>query len=104
MAFPDPRDHRISLQAAAELTRRYRESDPGQVKACMFPRGAFEAILKQPNCLGIRLYFGRNEKGALDVVMVGVDGDGRDMKTGELEQNGYPCPPFCDDDDKELNG
>ena len=105
MPLPDPQEHRISLAAATELTRRYRESAPaGAVKAGMFPRSSFETILKQPGCLGIRIYFGRNAKNELSLVMVGVDSDGKDMTQDELMDNNFPCPPFCDDGDKALNG
>jgi hypothetical protein len=96
MPFPPAKDHRISLQAAAALTRRHRAT-PGAAKerAGMFPREAYDALLKQEGCRGIRIYYGRSVEGEMSLVMVGVDADGNDMTSGEIMEESYPCPPIC---------
>lgn len=105
MPFPPGKDHKIPLAAAAAMTRRYREgAGKAVVRAGMFPRSAFEAILKQAGSHGIRIYYGRAEDGRMDLVMVGVDADGNDIYEGELMEDGFPCPPFCDSSASPLNG
>jgi hypothetical protein len=94
----EPRDHRISLEAAAAQTRRFRESaGPTAVKGGAFRREAFEEILKQPGCTGIRLYYGVDDKGEPSLVLVGVGQDDNDMVDGALIDTIFPCPPFCGD-------
>lgn len=96
MAFPQPRDHRIALDTATALTRRYREAvGPGAQRAQLFPRDVFEAILKQAGCAGVRIYYGRTENGTMELVLVGVDSDGNDMTGGVIEDRSFPCPPVC---------
>jgi hypothetical protein len=92
----EPRDHRISLAAAAAQTRRYRESEePSAAKGGAFGREAFEAILKQPGCTGIRFYYGIDDKGEPSLVLVGIGADDNDMVDGELMDVIFPCPPYC---------
>ena len=94
----EPRDHRISLEAAAAQTRRYRESaGPSATKGGAFRREAFEEILKQPGCTAIRFYYGVNDKGEPSLVLVGVGQDDNDMVDGALMDIIIPCPPVCGD-------
>ena len=94
-----PRDHRISLEDAAKHTRRHRETIQGKPREgdhC----GAFHgdqvlAILKQKECVGLRIYHGRNEKGNRSLVLVGIDPRGNDMTQGLLCELCFPCPPDC---------
>lgn len=96
MAFPPKQDHKIPLEAAAALTRRFREdAGPGSQLATMFPRDVFDTLLAQPGCMGIRIYNGDAEDGASATVLVGVDRDGNDMTTFALYDLGFPCPPYC---------
>lgn len=96
MAFPPKRDHKIPLEAAEILTRRFRQdAGPGSQRATMFPREVFDTLLAQPGCMGIRIYNGAAEDGATANVMVGVDRDGNDMTAGVLFDYGLPCPPYC---------
>lgn len=100
MAFPPQQDHRIPLEAAAALARRYRDSHPqGVEKAVLFPRDVFERLLNQPGAAGIRLYYGQEAQGGpLRLVAVAVDSNGDDLVTGEIDDFGMPCPPFCSGD------
>ena len=75
MALP-ARDHRISLTDAAALTRRHREADPSGVKAGTFDRAQVLALLEQPACVALRVYFGRHADGT-------------------PAQEHWPCPPVC---------
>jgi hypothetical protein len=76
------------------MTRRHRE---GNMRGGMFFREELDAMLAQPGCAGVRIYFARKEDGKDTVVMTGVDADGRDMTSGVLMEEIIPCPPFCGD-------
>lgn len=96
MALPPKKDHRITLADAAALTKAHRSANTGGPKAHYFDRSAFDAILAQPGCAGIRLYHAAEENGDPTLVMVGVDGSGADMTAGTLMEQAWPCPPYCD--------
>jgi hypothetical protein len=100
MAFPPQRDHRIPLEAAAALTRRYRNSHAKDTeRAVLFPRDVFERLLNLPGARGIRFYYGQDtDGGPTRLVAVAVDESGNDIVTGELDDFGAPCPPFCSSD------
>ena len=96
MALPPTRDHAITLDAAAALTRRYRaKAGPGAQRASMFPREVFTALLAQPGCVGVRIYNGLAEGGETQTVLVGVDAEGNNMESGLLFDWSAPCPPYC---------
>jgi hypothetical protein len=97
MPFPPNQDHRIPLAAAQAMTKRYRDGiAKGDETAQMFPREVFEQLLKNPKVRGIRFYYARNDGGRMQMVAVGVDGDGNDMLAdGDIFDRGFPCPPFC---------
>lgn len=112
--------HRISLDHAIKLTRRYREhAGPHAERAGYFPRSIIEEIITQPECIGLRIYHGRHEDGKAAMVLVGVrrkrstttattqvlatpmatnddDEDLGDMTDGVLGDNHQSCPPYCD--------
>ena len=97
MALP-PRDHRISPEAAAGFTRRYREGAGGTAqKAGAFHADQVQKLLAQPGCEALRIYNGIDDKGEETFVLVGVDGDDKDMTGGIMLEIIFPCPPFCDD-------
>ncbi|HEU4569925.1 MAG TPA: hypothetical protein VFS07_05080 [Gemmatimonadales bacterium] len=95
MPLPDPRDHHIPLERAAELTRHHRAAKSGEPHAEFFHRAAFERLLAQPGCAGIRVYRGRDAKGGHHLVLVGVDGNGDDMTADGCMEEAFPCPPYC---------
>jgi hypothetical protein len=103
MALP-PRDHRISLEAAAGFTRRYRQgAGENAQKAGAFHADQVQQLLAQPGCDALRIYYAIDDKGQETFVLVGVDGNDKDMTGGTLLEFGFPCPPFCDDG-SGLNG
>ena len=95
MPFPEKRNHRIQLSAAAAMTRRYREQAKGGVQGHMFPRDVIETLLNQAGAQGIRFYFANDDSGATGLVAVAVDGDANDLSNAEMFDFGFPCPPFC---------
>ena len=101
--FVETEDHRISLEDAAVMTRRYRGSSPGALKGGSFERQAVLELLTQDDCTGLKLYFAKKEDGTADVVLVGVDKAGNDMTGGIILERSYPCPPYCGEQNP-LNG
>jgi hypothetical protein len=112
MPLPPKRDHSISLDEAAKLTRNFRESEKRDsaigtffkssvkdepLKAGFYHREAFDDLLKQEGCAGIRIYFAQKDDGEFTTVLVGVDAQGNDM-TAMLKDTGMDCPPACSDD------
>ena len=96
MPLPEKRDHRIKLDEATDLVRRHRKDHKEEGHGGFFHREAFEELLKQSGCTGIRIYRGKAEKGSRHFVMVGVDGEGKDMVAGGVMERCAPCPPDCD--------
>ena len=88
----------IALSEAAALTANYRESQgdtTGTVKAHFFGRDILQNILDQENCVGIRMYYGLDENGGRQLVLVGVDQAGQDMENGLVADRSRVCPPDC---------
>jgi len=88
-------DHRVSLQEAAALTKRYRDARADQEKAGAFRKDQVVQMLGQPGCEGLRIYHGISGEGKPAFVLVGIDGDGKDL-TGSILERHEPCPPYCD--------
>ncbi len=91
------RNHRIALNDAAAMTRRWRQRDPGAIKAGAFHADQVRELLAQPGCVAFRIYTGLNDKDETQFVLVGVDAKDQDMTAGILLEFHFPCPPFCDD-------
>lgn len=93
-----PRDHKISLEDAAALTRRYRDgAGKGAEKAGAFHADQVRGLLAQPGCAAFRIYYGIQEDGRDALILVGVDGNDRDMTGGVLLEWHFPCPPICEE-------
>ena len=101
MAKLDPRDHTITLALAATYTRRHRGAGGGPIKdgdhGHAFHADQVLKLLQQKGCAALRIYQGLDDKGHRSPVLVGVDEAGKDLASGVLLQQGFPCPPFCDD-------
>ena len=102
--FSSQSDHAIGLEQAVLYTTAFeRAGDAGAVRAEAFGKEAILALLSQPGCAGLRIYFATGEDGRRVLVLVGVDVEGKDMYLGVLDEKGYPCPPLCDET-SPLNG
>ncbi len=97
-AFDPARDHRITRSEAAGLVRNFHaQADAGVHRASAFNRSAFEQLLGQAGAAGIRIYLARHDDGSPTMVMVAVDGEGKDMDGAQsiCIQNSTDCPPIC---------
>jgi hypothetical protein len=117
--LPPKEPQRIALQAAIELTQRYRRSAPASEHGGFFWADGLKEIFAQPDCVGLRYYHGLDADGSYQIVLVGVNSKGEDItqpanrpkpsrsakvalaaapSAGEavLLDRHWPCPPMCD--------
>ena len=96
MPFTGEEDHGISLEEAAKLTENFRESmSTGMILGGFFGKTALSDILKQDECVGMRIYNAQFADGKPTYVLVGVNAAGEDLEDGELAEIVLPCPPYC---------
>jgi hypothetical protein len=88
-------DHLMDPVVAGELTKNYRDANPGSIIGGYFSRDCFEAILAQPGCAGIRYYFGIKVNGEPCIVLTGVDANNNDQYLGVVIEMSLPCPNMC---------
>ncbi len=94
--------HEITLALAAGMTKAYRDANINNIKASAFSKAAYDRILSQAGCVGIRNYMALTtqeshpgQAGKLTLVMVGYDSNGDDMYDRELAEMGNLCPENC---------
>lgn len=93
---PRKHDHGISLDQAKQFVQNHQRNAPAGGEQCgYFARAAFDEILAQPACAGIRFYHARDANGTPTLVFVGVTGEQVDMLDGPIIENHVPCPPNC---------
>lgn len=112
-------EHSITLQAAVEMTgrfRNYREIilDPlyqGQAilpLAESFNRYDIDVVLAQPGCTALRVYYGMDADYTVHAILVGVDQNNQNLlpagggltATAEADpilEKGTRCPDICDE-------
>lgn len=96
MSFTGKEDHSITLEAAAKLTKKYRDSVHAQdIKGGFFGRDAIQELLDQDECVGIRYYYGLDENNVKVMVLVGAKADEDDLDHGALKEASLLCPPRC---------
>ncbi|MFT5724664.1 MAG: hypothetical protein ACI9JN_001783 [Bacteroidia bacterium] len=92
MSFNPNQNHSITLVIAAAMTKDYRDSNPGATLGGFFGKDALQAILNQPNCVGISYYYAL-DGAAPTLVLVGAKAEEDDMINGLLADHGLPNPP-----------
>jgi hypothetical protein len=96
MPFPSPESHYISLEEAAVMTARFRESNLPAVKiGGLFNAEDVQAVLDQERCEGLRYYYGLNDTNTPVLILVGVDSENEDLYDGLLLEMSVLCPDFC---------
>ena len=89
--------HFISLERAIEMTTLFRknrdsilvEGSRGQNILPIsetFDRAAFDVLLAQPGCAGIRMYYGMDETLKVHIISVGVNASNQDLLAFEGAQ------------------
>ena len=115
--------HSVSSDKVKQLTSNYEENkkkilkDEFQEETILpisetFDRAAFDQLLSQVGCVGIRIYYGMDEESNVKLVAVGVDKNGQDILTSTTASkkttndettddavfalsDGLRCPPYC---------
>ncbi len=96
MAFTGKEDHSISLKDAARLTKDYRKTaGAAAVLGGYFSKTAVQSLLDQEDCAGIKFYYGKEENGTMQLVILGVAANEKDLDKGLLMERSFPCPPHC---------
>ena len=99
--FTGKEPHEIAPEKAREYLRRWREKQPkDKMRGGFFGRAVLDKMLAHPECVGVRIYHARHEKGHDTFVVVGADKDGRNLWDATIAEEAVPCPPFCDPDDQ----
>lgn len=102
-------DHKISLAAAATMTKRYRDnlavvlaSGYSQVLPLneTFSKTAVNGLLNNTGCEGLRIYYGMDESLNVHAILVGVNEENEDILPeengeGEILEDSQRCPPIC---------
>jgi hypothetical protein len=92
MSFNTNEDHSITLAAASELTKAYRNANINPKIGGFFGKDAIQAIINQPTCVGLKFYFAL-ENSNLTLVLCGAKSDENDLYQGVLAENGKLDPP-----------
>src|ERR1700743_758067 len=93
----------IDLKVAAEWTQNHRHHNPDEVLSQFFGREILQKILDQPDCVGIRFYYGKSKplsgwqrfmkksfrkpSGEPHLIITGVTKDGEDQLPGSSTAN-----------------
>lgn len=97
MSFTGNEDHDITLAEASVMTKNYRDlqTTPGARLGGFFGAKKLLRILSQPDCVGIRYYYGLDANGEKTLILVGCDENENDIENGEIAEFSKPCPPRC---------
>lgn len=96
MAITPDSGKQITLEEAKNLISNFKEKFPNQIKATFVGVNNINLILDQPDCIGIRVYYGYDTTlDKIAPVFVGVNSRGEDM-TDVLIDKGVGCPTICD--------
>ena len=107
---PFPRaNHLITLEVAIKMTQLYRQENEDILDPIMrnngilplsetFNREAFDNLLAQEGCEGIRLYYSMDADKKVHIIAVAVNNENVDIISAGAEmliENGIRCPTVC---------
>ncbi len=96
MAFTGNEAEEFPLETAAEWTANYRATcAPGAPHAHFFGKEIITRILEQEDCMGIRVYYAKDETGKKQLIIVGADAKEDDIYEGIIAERSILCPPNC---------
>lgn len=93
MTFDPNKDYSVTETEAATMTAAFRASNPNDKLGAFLSKKTITDILNQPNCVGIRIYYGRNSSGDLTPVVTGALANEDDILPGIIAEDGEPSPP-----------
>ncbi len=86
----------IPLEEAIQMTRAFRLANPDAIKAFYLGKDIMNELLRQNNCVGMRIYNALDVDNQPQVVIVGVTADNEDLYEGIRADKTKPCPSLCD--------
>lgn len=102
-------DGKLMVKAYLENKSKVLPTDSTLPNTETYDSDAFVALLNQPDCVKIRLYYGMNEKLEICAIFVGVDSNGNEItikgqgissiaNTDDeyVIEVSTKCPPACD--------
>jgi hypothetical protein len=97
-------NHIITLEEAKAMTSAFQSAPEfeGKTVASDITTSAYQEVINQPGCVGIRTYFAIKESGELSIVVVGIDESGFELANGAILDRGFDWPSDDDDDDGKL--
>lgn len=98
MAFDGTEGDYISMDDAGDLTAGWRNGGNGSIKGYFYGKDKLQYLLDQEDSEGIRIYFGEDESGIKQLVLVAADAHEGDIisATGaKILEHGIPCPSRC---------
>ncbi len=96
MSFNGKEGSEVTLSEASTWTANYRKTVPvGDTLAHFVGKNQLLKILNQPDCVGVRYYYGIDEVGAKVLIAIGVTSDENDMTSGVIIERMIACPPRC---------
>lgn len=91
--FTGNEDQEITLSAGHDLTKKYRDNNPGQILGHYFSKKTLNSILMQTESVGARIYYAEGADGTKELVIVGVDTNENDLVQGFVGDRTYKSPP-----------
>ncbi len=92
-------NHAISLEQAITMASLYRSAIPeGMPVSETFDATSVNALLSQPGCTALRIYYGKKMDGTVHAILIGVNENGKDITGGIVLEEGQRCPPDCPPD------
>ena len=113
MAFNGKEGKPITLGTAKKWTRRYREENPGKVKAYFFGKDHIARLLAESGSEGIRIYYAIDDDNNPRLILTSADAkqnnllpknEGKDGPEPVIIDDGAPCPPSCPEDGQDPLG
>lgn len=97
----------IDLDLARSWANNFREQNTTGTIAHFFGTEILNQLLAEEGCVGLRIYYGIDDEGNRQLLIVGVDEKGNDLLPatgvdGRVNDDGnivadfsYPCPTYC---------
>jgi hypothetical protein len=85
----------IDVTALTNVHRISVSSD--EVLVHYFGKDIVEKTMRQPGCVGVRMYYGKHANGKSGFIFVGFDKYGKDLAPTVITGPTSICPPECHD-------
>ncbi|KUF46474.1 hypothetical protein AS361_04890 [Myroides marinus] len=94
----------ITLEEAIKYTSLFQKQNPNAINSYFIGIEKLQELLKQNNCIGMRIYPGiNNQTEQSNLVLIGVDKNGVDISEGVILEELITCPPLCPNESSLLN-